>query len=313
MQISRSWLIACAAACATTLAVRGNDTPAQIKAREALQQKLQESPSQPTTSSPPAAPAPQAASVQQSDSDAIAKAREALRQKMSQPPQVAPTAAASAPAPAPAPAPATVPPQPAPVPAAAPAAHAISSDTPVPPPATTAQSADPDAIAKAREAVRQHIQENTPPPAAPVPMPAPAPSAAAAAPAPVAPSAPTNVKVVPPLEPQPAAESDSITKAREAVRERIGENNNVGPKADAESIAKARESVRQRMQNMSYAEAASRPGNSTSMNFMPLEGPPLPISSEKHEKLNELLQRYKADQVTPEQYQTERAKILAGP
>jgi hypothetical protein len=48
-------------------------------------------------------------------------------------------------------------------------------------------------------------------------------------------------------------------------------------------------------------------------NFQPLEGPPLPISSEKHQRLNELLQRYKADQVTPEQYQAERAKILAGP
>ncbi|HTL18041.1 MAG TPA: hypothetical protein VL793_12450, partial [Patescibacteria group bacterium] len=101
MQISRSWLVACAAACATTLAVRGNDTPAQIKAREALRQKLQETPAQtapsnaPTASSDaptapsnvPAKPAPKA------DSDAIAKAREALHQQLQQP----------APAPVPAP------------------------------------------------------------------------------------------------------------------------------------------------------------------------------------------------------------------
>jgi hypothetical protein len=43
----------------------------------------------------------------------------------------------------------------------------------------------------------------------------------------------------------------------------------------------------------------------------PLAGPPLPISAEKEQRLTELLQKYKADQITPEQYHTERAKILA--
>jgi hypothetical protein len=113
--------------------------------------------------------------------------------------------------------------------------------------------------------------------------------------------------------PAPAAESDSIAKAHDAVRQRIGEDSDVGPKADAESIAKARELVRQRMQSMTYAEPTSRAGNSPASNFPPLEGPPLPISSEKHQRLTDLLQRYKSDQVTPEQYQAERAKILAGP
>ncbi|HTL17706.1 MAG TPA: hypothetical protein VL793_10740, partial [Patescibacteria group bacterium] len=93
----------------------------------------------------------------------------------------------------------------------------------------------------------------------------------------------------------------------------IGGEGEAGPKADPETIAKAREAVRQRMQAFTYTEPASRSGNSPMYNFQPLEGPPLPISSEKHQRLNELLQRYKADQVTPEQYQAERAKILAGP
>lgn len=110
--------------------------------------------------------------------------------------------------------------------------------------------------------------------------------------------------------PPTPAEADAIAKAREAVRHRIGEDSDVGPKADPEAIAKARESVRQRMQAFSYAQSAS---GSPSMNFPPLEGPPLPISSEKHQRLNELLERYRNDQVTPEQYQAERAKILAGP
>jgi hypothetical protein len=107
--------------------------------------------------------------------------------------------------------------------------------------------------------------------------------------------------------------SDSIAKARDAVRQRISEDSDVGPKADPESIAKAREAVRQRMQFITFAEPTSTAGNPPSSNFPPLEGPPLPISSQKQQRLYELLQRYKADQVTPEQYQAERAKILAGP
>jgi hypothetical protein len=87
----------------------------------------------------------------------------------------------------------------------------------------------------------------------------------------------------------------------------------LGPKADPEGIAKAREAVRQRMQSITFAEPTSRGGNPSASNFPPLEGPPLPISSEKQQRLHQLLQRYKSDQVTPEQYQAERAKILAGP
>jgi hypothetical protein len=39
----------------------------------------------------------------------------------------------------------------------------------------------------------------------------------------------------------------------------------------------------------------------------------LPISTEKQQKLADLLRRYQADQVTPSQYHEERAKILAEP
>ena len=127
---------------------------------------------------------------------------------------------------------------------------------------------------------------------------------------------PAQPKIVPPLAPATAPapqESDSIAKAREALRQQIASDSDVGPKADPESIAKAREAVRQRMQSMSYAEPTSRAGTTASSNFIPLEGPPLEISSEKHDRLNNLLQRYKSDQLTPEQYQVERAKILAGP
>jgi len=41
--------------------------------------------------------------------------------------------------------------------------------------------------------------------------------------------------------------------------------------------------------------------------------PPLPISMDKQQKLQELLTKYRADQVTPEEYQKQRAAILAEP
>ena len=41
--------------------------------------------------------------------------------------------------------------------------------------------------------------------------------------------------------------------------------------------------------------------------------PPLPISAAKQAQLDSLLQQYQSDQITPAQYQAERAKILAQP
>jgi len=41
--------------------------------------------------------------------------------------------------------------------------------------------------------------------------------------------------------------------------------------------------------------------------------PSLPISAEKEQRLQDLLVKYKADQITPEQYHTQRAAILAEP
>jgi hypothetical protein len=44
-----------------------------------------------------------------------------------------------------------------------------------------------------------------------------------------------------------------------------------------------------------------------------IEAPPLPISAAKQAQLGALLEKYKADQITPAEYQAERAKILAQP
>jgi colicin import membrane protein len=44
-----------------------------------------------------------------------------------------------------------------------------------------------------------------------------------------------------------------------------------------------------------------------------VNAPALPISATKQEKLAALLQQYKADQLSPEEYQTRRAAIIAEP
>jgi hypothetical protein len=46
---------------------------------------------------------------------------------------------------------------------------------------------------------------------------------------------------------------------------------------------------------------------------VPINAPALPISTTKGQRLQALLALYKADQITPEQYQKQRAAILAGP
>ena len=45
----------------------------------------------------------------------------------------------------------------------------------------------------------------------------------------------------------------------------------------------------------------------------PIVAPDLPISEAKQQRLQALLVQYKADQITPEQYQQQRAAILAAP
>lgn len=93
-------------------------------------------------------------------------------------------------------------------------------------------------------------------------------------------------------QPEVAATPENLDKAREAVRERVQEEQAIEPTA-------------------AMPPALVRRGQSPVLNFPTLQGPALPISPAKHQRLDDLLQRYKADQITPEQYQAERARILS--
>jgi hypothetical protein len=76
--------------------------------------------------------------------------------------------------------------------------------------------------------------------------------------------------------------------------------------ADSEAQARARAALRQKMLELE-GQQAMPPAFATSV------GPPPPFSGPKAGRLAELLRRYQADQITPEEYHKQRAAILAEP
>jgi hypothetical protein len=164
------------------------------------------------------------------------------------------------------------------------------------------------------------------------------------------PSQPTNAVVVPPpaVQAQPAvpAPETKPTPAAEAAQ-------TAPAVSDAEAQAKTRAALEQKMSELNQqdwttpavAPAASPapqtqpvaispvkpappavqpemmpPAKQTDANFpgkelglKPIQAPPVPISTSKEAQLQALLEKYKADQITPGQYHAGRAKILAEP
>lgn len=60
------------------------------------------------------------------------------------------------------------------------------------------------------------------------------------------------------------------------------------------------------------APVTSQPTMKTSAEFAPVVAPALPIGAGKQQKLVDLLAKYKADQISPEEYHRQRAAILNG-
>lgn len=99
----------------------------------------------------------------------------------------------------------------------------------------------------------------------------------------------------------PAAKAPATKAAAEAKK-----------KADAKARKEA-EAKAKAEKGKSVQAPTNAPVVKNGVMVKPIEGPPLPISADKDQRLQELLKRYKSDQLTPEQYQMERAKILAEP
>ena len=196
---------------------------------------------------------------------------------------------------------------------------------------------DSEAQAKAREALRKKMSELEGPPiseapaaTAPATQPAPPPSAPAPAPAPVVEPKPKAAPkpVAQPKPPKPATAPKAVPVAPKPAP--VATAPVVGvfqpyPPVDAspplttpEQVERMRESVRQKIAELNRqheaapaAAAVVLPAARTPLE--PIPGPPSSIPASKEAQLAELLKKYQADAITPEQYHTERAKILAEP
>ena len=85
---------------------------------------------------------------------------------------------------------------------------------------------------------------------------------------------------------------------------------------DSETAAKLRAAVRQVTDQPLPPRAPEAPKAQqagAAAGFPPLQAPPVAIPVEKQQQLDALLQQYRNDQVTAEQYQAARKKILGRP
>jgi hypothetical protein len=130
--------------------------------------------------------------------------------------------------------------------------------------------------------------------------------------------------------PQPAlavptpVDEASIAKAREALRQKMQQLEAqppapVGAAAFAPAVAKPGQAKPQEMAIKPEAkptavQAPKKPaGMKGALAFPPIQGPPPSISADKQQRLAELLRKYRAEEITPEEYHQQRAKVLSEP
>jgi hypothetical protein len=325
MQISTKLFIVCVLAATTApFSSRGADTDAQMKAREALRQKMSELNAQPAeTNTAPAVTVP-------SNSPESKPAAEPAAANPTPTPAAAPAETVkTVPAPTPTPA-STVESTPTPAPAA-PAPVVKTTRKPKPPPVAktapasagvTASRPDSERIAKARQALEEKMQElnaqgtvaSQPAVVSEPPANRPAEVTQPRASEPVTTQPPPSRPVVA-SQPPPASPSTPVYRTPEI-------SSTSQPSVSAETseateplptpppvIKSAQTEPGKKSKQPREARLSPEP---RPIYALP-PGPPPPVSADKVQKLNILLQQYQADRITPEQYHQERAKILAGP
>jgi hypothetical protein len=191
--------------------------------------------------------------------------------------------------------------------------------------------ADSDKIAKAREAMRQKMNEvqaqnpalmerpeTTPAPAPRMTRPAPERPVLVEKPKP-APSAKVVKRKAPPAPKKPKTKVEPATNF-EPLPDSAKVNEHPAPSVAATQTTPAAVQVTkpqpapQAPRAVKRNQKTERKVSSSSTNRFPaLEGPPSSFSASKQQKLDDLLRRYRADEVTPEQYHAERAKIVSEP
>jgi hypothetical protein len=202
------------------------------------------------------------------------------------------------------------------------------------------RAADTDTDNKLREALRQKMSDlqaqptpqpapvAKPLPAATQPIPTPPPAVVQPVPAPPPAAQPPPAVAQPAPTVSPPVDQKNIDKARETLHRQMAELENQPPAATAATIpspkmadsqpgqepvkAKAQETAGKPEAQPKSEKALNKPAKAASA-FTPIQAPPPAVSADKQTRLAELLRKYKADQITPEEYHQQRAKILSEP
>lgn len=349
MQMSKYFTVLSVTALLAGAADLHAETEAQARAREALRQKMLEldaqqqpaprraAPAKPVTPAPAmppaeAAPRPPVAPVAapaagparavstsappvRQDDEAVARARAAMRQEIENSnvqQQPAPRRAAPAKPVTPAPAP--------PLAETAPRSPVAPVITPAPAPAPAVTTSvppvrqDDEAIARARAAMRQEIQDlkvqQQPAPrrAAPAKSVARTPAPPVTQPTPLPPVAPVAAPTpAAPVIISPVTQDDeAVVRARAAMRQETHQSAAPAPAPAVHGRVKAPRGGA----TVVFPEA---PAPSVAPSIRSPEAPPSPIPATKELELAELLRKYRADEISPEDYHKQRAAILARP
>jgi hypothetical protein len=324
MQISKSLLVGCAAVvCIFTQTVRAADTDAQVKAREALRGKMNELQGQPAsldTTPQQAAPAPAPQKKKKSPPVATEKQKGSTKPAMAAVPAPAETAMPEVVAAPPPDSEATARQRDAvrkkmdelvahePVPAMPNQAPPVMTKKPTP--TTSPRPVTPQVQ------TRPVRPRPTPPMEEPAKV---APSAVPTAPAPVAtqpatatpPQGQQAPAVAPSTAPTPAAPVVAQpAPARQQPTSQFQEPPPTYKSSNANERQQAEQAASLQAEMKPKAESKQKKSTKPVRTFQPMQGPELNISPDKQERLNELLRRYQADEITPGQYHEERAKIL---
>jgi colicin import membrane protein len=117
-----------------------------------------------------------------------------------------------------------------------------------------------------------------------------------------------------------AADAQAKADAQKAAQAKkdaaLAEKKRAADEAKAAKIQKQKmaEAEKQRADAEKAAESAASANNTgKELGLKPIAAPALPISAAKQEQLQALLAKYRADQITPAEYQAQRAEILAQP
>lgn len=122
-----------------------------------------------------------------------------------------------------------------------------------------------------------------------------------------------------PASPQtrsPSAATSTPTKATAAVNPQTEAVRTAEAKQAAQSPAKKAVEPKSNNKPAVTAVQQAKPAETDypgkALGFKPVEAPPPPVSAEQAAALNALLSRYMANEVTPDEYQAERKKIMTG-